>query len=506
MKIRNILSLALLLSLGFTAQGCSDNDEPSVVTRLTGAGSYLTVMRDYVELSELNYSIGKNSTIIGINTDGEWTAESSDTSWCKLAVHAGYGYADSLRNSYTRIDVTKNEGEARTAQIVFKSGSISKTVTVNQKGMGVSAGDPFESAFTFVENLVFGYNLGNTLDSNPYDPTHRWWNPVGKTPVEWEMAWGQPETTQEIIDAIATKGFNVIRVPVTWYPHMDENDNVEEEWMNRVQQVVDMVLHAGCYCVLNVQHDSGSGIVSVNGSNVTRKDGGAWLVADLGNYETITAKFQKLWQQIATRFRDYDDKLLFEAFNEILDANFEWGDPADASAYTAINMLTQDFVNTVRATGGNNEYRNLVINPYSAGNSPAKLAGVAVPDDKHPNHLLGSVHSYDPYSFCCDNGQWNIYVFDTACQQEIDDIVSRVADTYSDLGIPVFFGEFGAIDENKDMGERIKYASYMARQLKAHELSGLWWMGLLDRKTLTWTESEIVDALFGFSESRVQKR
>ena len=477
MRLKNIFSITLFLLLGFIIQGCSDSDKADA-TRLT-------VVRNNAEINQLSFSVGSGSAIIGIQSDGDWTAESSDTTWCKLAVHAGYGYADSLRNSYTKVSVTKNEGEARQTTITVKAGGLTKLITVSQKGTGTDPGDTFMSAFTFVDNMVIGYNLGNTLDSNPYGD---WWNPEGKTPVEWETQWGQPETTQEIIDAIAAKGFNVIRVPVTWGPHMDANDNVDPAWMNRVEQVVKMVLQAKCYCILNVQHDSGDAANS-------------WLRADLSKYPEISTRFKKLWQQIASHFKNYDDHLAFEAFNEILSASGEWGDPADASCYEAVNKLEQDFVDVVRATGGNNEFRNLLVNPYSSGSTDARLAGMQLPQDKHSNHLMCSIHSYDPYWFCNDSNdetaqQYYITVFNDDCKKEIDAIFARVHKRFSeDFGVPYFYGEFGAIGTHPAMNERIAYAKYMVSKFKAYNTTGLWWMGLIDRRSLNWYESEIVDAL-----------
>ena len=463
---------------------CASDDDSSPATRLT-------VQKDAAEVSELKFSIAAGSTIIGIVSDGDWMAESSDTTWCRLQVHAGYGLPDSTQASYTRVTVTKNTGDSpRTATITVKAGGLSRTVTVSQNGMGTDPGDTFMSSFTFVENMKIGYNLGNTLESNP---TGSWWNPVGKSPQAWEQQWGQPVTTQKIIDAIAGKGFNVIRIPVTWGVHCDENDLIDEAWMNRVQQVVDMVLTANCYCILNVQHDTGSA-------------DNRWLYADLADYPAIAERFKKIWQQIATRFRDYDDRLVFEAFNEILSKANEWGDPADATCYEAVNRLEQDFVDVVRATGGNNEFRNLMVNPYSAGATQAKLDGMQLPTDVHANHLLCSVHTYDPYWFCNDTDdkdaqQYYINIFDRSCQEEIDAIFARVHKRFAeDFGVAYFFGEFGAIGTHPGMGERIKYAQYMTKKFREYGTTGLWWMGLLERRMLNWYESEIVDALMAVYE------
>ena len=471
----------LVAALAF--QSCSDvENEPSYTGRSSGSATKLNITRDSIAVGDnMQFSMCATSAVLGIECDGDWTAVVSDTSWVDVSNHAGYGFFD--RWSYLRVNVKKNTGEARSTTLTFNSGSLTKTITLSQNGTGTDPGDTFPSSFATLEEFKLGYNLGNTLDSWPVGD---WWNPSVKSPTDWEQGWGQPITTPEIINSIASKGFNIIRVTVTWGPHMDAEGNVDAAWMARVKEVVDMVMDAGLYCIVNVQHDTGA-------ANT------AWLIADMDVYPTASPRFKHLWTQIANTFRDYNDHLLFEAFNEILyvNSNAGWTAPAAGNpCYEAIRRYHQDFVDAVRATGGNNEYRNLVINPYAGGNSQVVLNEVVVPNDKHSNHIMMSVHSYDPYNFCNDNGEWSILTFNQECKDEIDAVFSRVIRRSSDLGIPVFFGEFGAIDGNKDPGERIKYATYMAQKFKANATTGLWWMGLIDRTTLDWYEDEIVTALF----------
>ena len=479
MNIKNILTVVMTFVMGFALQSCSDDDN-------NGSATSITVSKDGDVVDELVFNMQANSTIIGVDADGDWTAQSSDDSWLTLSNHAGY--ADTLNTTYTKVSVTKNEGATRQGTITIASGGLTKVINVTQKGNETDEGDPFEDAFTFVKNLRVGYNLGNTLEANP-DINTATWIDFSKGTEAWETAWGQPVTTQEIIDDIAAKGFNIIRVPVTWYPHMDADGNVDAAWMDRVQQVVDMVLSTGCYCVINVMHDSGA-------KDAARLDDAGWLRADMESYATSSVRFKKLWQQIATRFKDYDQKLLFEAFNEILNSQYSWTAPiAGSTDYEAIRLLEQDFVDVVRATGGNNEWRNLVITTYAATTSQDAIDELAVPNDVHTNHLVCSLHTYDPYNFCNDNGEWNIKVFDSSCEQEIDNLTLRVDKRFAQLGIPYFYGEFGAIDTGKDMNERVKYAAYMAKKMTSYGTTGLWWMGLYDRQTRQWTEPDIVNQL-----------
>lgn len=480
MKIRSVFSIILILLEAMTIQSCSTSND-------TVTASELDVYKDSVSINTLDFPISSGSAVVGIKCDADWNAEVLDTSWVNISNHAGYGYADKW--SYIKVAVSRNATAKRSTQLIISSGNLSKVVKINQNGATMDSGDPFESAYSLVSNIKLGYNLGNTLDANP-DINQSWFNP--KTVYDWETSWGQPITTQAMIDAITTKGFNIIRVPVTWYPHIDTDGNVDEAWMNRVEDVVKYVLKSGAYCILNVQHDCGA-------KDASRKDDAGWLVCDANRYSAISTRLKSLWKQIATRFKDYDEKLIFEAFNEILDSKYEWGDPTDANACMIVNKLEQDFVDAVRATGSKNEYRNLVCNPYGAGSTIPKLKGFAVPNDKHPNHIVASIHSYDPYNFCNDAGTNNISVFDSSCEKEVSDVITRTSNRFDDLGIPFFLGEFGAIDEKKSMSERIKYAKYAITQMRAKDTTGLWWMGLYDRNKNTWYESEIVDALLGVS-------
>ena len=499
MKTRKIFGLMfIVLAAIFTS--CSDND--SVV-----AATGLDVTKDNESVTQLDFNQAEAQVMLGVNTNGEWTATvpEADTAWLKITPHAGPGweYADSTAtntNNYIKVTVTGNDSEQRSSAITVTAGKYSKVITVNQKGIARDPGDNFMSAWQLRDSLHMGYNLGNTLESNP---SGSWWDPSTKTVSDWETAWGQPVTTQEMIDSIVAKGFNIIRVPVTWGPHLDANNNIDEAWMNRVEEVVNYVLKDNAYCIINVMHDTGAG--------------GAWLYADMDKYPEQTAKYQAIWRQIANRFKDYGDHLIFESFNEILDKNYSWSAPAPGSgAYTAINKLQQDFVNTVRATGGNNEYRNLAITTYAAtgnknsSNNGDPLAELQLPTDVHPSHIYLTIHSYDPYNFCNYNAgknadgkeyDYNIYVWDSQCEEDVSTVINRVDARAAQLGIPYIFGEFGAIDNKKSMDERVKYANYVASQFKDHHTTGLWWMGLFDRNTMTWTEPRIVNALktsFGF--------
>ena len=379
----------------------------------------------------------------------------------------------------------------------------------------------FESATSAVKNMRVGWNLGNTLDANSGSTTNMWiekWR-EGRTPSDYETAWGQPVTTEALIKMFKDAGFNAIRVPVTWYPHMGVVNNelnwdidswtptkVDEKWMARVKEVVDYVINNGMYCIINVHHDTG---------NATT----AWIRANTANYNKYKDTFEDLWTQIATEFKDYDEHLLFEGYNEMLDSYGSWcfasfaapgnynADSA-ADSYKAVNKYAQSFVNAVRATGGNNSYRNLIINSYCASNGSGNwnehllepLKNLAYPEDEAQNHIAFQVHYYPSIK--------DLSWAKTECAMMLSDIKK-----YLQNRAPVIFGEWGTsnnlVKNEKGDGykddyytsykqNKINFAKFFVEECKKADIATFYWMMLSDcedRASLTWTMPDLKDAI-----------
>ena len=172
-------------------------------------------------------------------------------------------------------------------------------------------------------------------------------NPEDKTFAEWDKVWGQPQVTKETIQTLKAKGFNVLRLPVTWYPHIakfsktytkDEDYAIDAAWMARVKEIVKMINDEGMYCIVNIQHDAGAN----NGSGDPNS---AWLHAD-NDYENVTKIYQAIWKQIATEMKDFDDKVIFESFNEILNAKSSWTAPAAGVLHSIAMILSGSVTET----------------------------------------------------------------------------------------------------------------------------------------------------------------
>lgn len=339
----------------------------------------------------------------------------------------------------------------------------------------------WENAALAVKNMKYGWNLGNTLDSNGA------WIPAGSEVSVYETAWGQPVTKPELMKMFADEGFGAIRVPVTWYQHIDADGNVDAAWMDRVEEIVGYVLDAGMYCIVNVHHDTGA----------DSGDFKAWLHADSGVYAAVKDRYIKLWEQIATRFKDYDGKLLFESFNEMLDAGNTWNDPKNASSYDIINKFNADFVTAVRSTGGNNARRNLVLNTYGAGNSPATLAAFKLPEDSVKDHLIAEVHSYSPYLFAFEVSSGQKTKWDSSCEKEIKDQMDRLDKYFVNEGIPCIIGEYGCTAKQAQSEMAAQAESYI-RNAGAHSIACFYWMCLSDgedRSAPKWTMPAVKDAI-----------
>ena len=325
----------------------------------------------------------------------------------------------------------------------------------------------FETSFEAITSMGVGWNLGNTLEPVWTGDTD------GRDWRRWETGWGQSVTTQSLMNMMKNAGFGAIRVPVSWGVHMDADGKVYEEWMNRVNEVVDYVLNAGMYCIINIHHDTGA------------DEELAWLVASPEGYARERQKYENLWKQIALRFRDYDQRLLFESYNEMLDESRSWcfasyalGYDANAAvgAYQAINDYAQSFVDVVRETGGNNAVRNLVVNTYGACNGAGDwnshlqdpLKNMKMPVDKVKDHILFQVHSYPKID--------DLAAMEREVTQMLDDLETYLVSQ----GGPVIVGEWGTFSENPTLENYCHYAKWFVSECKRRDIGTFHWMNLSD--------------------------
>lgn len=369
-----------------------------------------------------------------------------------------------------------------------------------------------ESAEEAVANMQLGWNLGNTLDSHSVDLDNMWiekWSQ--RKTSDYETAWGQPVTKPELFKLFKDAGFNAIRVPVTWYPHMEAKfdggliwdpakdpigTKIQAGWMKRVHEIVDYVVSQDLYCILNIHHDTGAAST-------------CWLVAGEKEYAEQKDRFEAVWTQIAEEFKDYDGRLIFEGYNEMLDPYDSWcfssfGAPGNynavvaKSAYNAINSYAQSFVDAVRATGGNNSERNLIVSTYGAccgeGNWNAHLQDplkeMNLPEDEAEGHIIFEVHSYP-----------NIGGGLNKAKNSVKSMMNSVETHLASKGAPVIFGEWGTdnFDDYKERrGDMLAFARDFVEQAKSHGFTTFYWMGLSDGKSRSvpeFSQKDLVEAI-----------
>ncbi|WP_328473536.1 cellulase family glycosylhydrolase [Actinoplanes sp. NBC_00393] len=351
-----------------------------------------------------------------------------------------------------------------------------------------------------VADMGAGWNLGNTLEAN-----------INGIPSE--TAWGNPTVTQAFIDRVRASGFKTIRIPVSYLGHIGAGPSytVNAAWLNRIQEVVDYAHSRGLYVLINMH---GDGYKSVSGS---------WLICDAADQTTIRDKYQKVWQQVATRFQSYNDHLIFESMNENFDG--QYGNPTQP-CYSNINAYNQIFVDTVRRTGGTNASRWLLVPGWNTNIDHTVGSGFVIPTDQYRSstipageqRLMISVHYYDPWDFAGQEDgnitQWGAGATNPAKKsvwgQEdfMDGQMKKMRDTFVARGYPFFVGEYGSIDkttyDSSNNRYRVDYARTLVATAKKYGGATAYWdngwngqhgFGLFNRSSATVTQQGIIDAI-----------
>ena len=468
MKNMMIALLAIILPTAITA--CSSSDSSEAVT------PELTISVNNQEISSLDFYGNRGYKMVAIRSTVDFEL-SIDASWCQLSNRSGSATLTDYQTLWLKISVDKNESNAnRTATLTATAGSLVKRLTINQNGTMAADDYGFEVAMMALQNMGNGVNIGNTLDANG-----DWIS--SDDPKDYETSWGNPQVTLELIAAYKNAGFKAIRLPVTWRQHIDNDGNIiHPQWMARVREVVDYIIDAGMYCILNVHHDTG-------GADQ------AWLRAwqDEEYLEEVEHKFNGLWTNIANEFNSYGDKLLFEGYNEMLDGKLRWTD-TDEKGYAALNRLAQDFVNTVRATGGNNAHRNLIVNTYSADGHEKSLAAFVIPSDPIANHLIVEIHNYTPGEFVGPETTEDVKQWNNSYAAEVDEAFALLEQYITSQGIPAIIGEFGCNDKVPE-AEQVKYVNYFLSKTKALGVPAFHWFDLINRNSLQWNFPEVKNEL-----------
>lgn len=328
------------------------------------------------------------------------------------------------------------------------------------------------TASKVVQDIQIGWNLGNQLDCTGVR--------IENVDVAYyERLHGTPPLDFELIDMVKEAGYQAIRVPITYYCHMDEQFQIDQEWLEYIEKIVSYIVGQDMYCIIDIHHDTG-------------KNG--WIRADYQNIEAQKMAVSWLWTQIATQLKDYNNLLIYESFNEVLNPQNQWSHAGEES-YQAMNILNQTFVNTVRACGGYNETRCLIVNTYASSAVKEVMQGFTLPTDTVEDRLLVGMHNYQTTG--------------------LDRMFYNINDVFISKGIPVMIGEFG-IPNSYDMPSRVNYVTEFILNAKQYGIPCLWWddsqtcenasqvknYALINRRKLTWYFKDLADYMVSIARRK----
>lgn len=445
---------------------CGDNEDPKPTETFR------------VSQNELTFPASQSENSIYVESQAIPTAV-CDASWLhpENAVRNG----ESTCIWVIKISADENNSlETRTATITVEAAGEKAIVNVQQAGANpdepVDTDDPDVADYTLpeihyptddnigetaqqaVKNIFAGWNIGNSLEV-----------PDGET------AWGNPATTQKLIDGVKAVGFNAIRIPCAWNSHLvadAEPFTINPTWMARVREVVDYAYKNGMYVIINTHWDGG------------------WLElhANSDDCANVVKKEKAIWTQIANEFADYGQRLIFAGNNEVrnkVGENENWGMPSDGER-AALETYNQAFVDAVRATGGNNALRNLVVQSWCC-NPWRALDALTMPADPAQSHLMAEVHFYDPMDFTHTDKKlrsWGYrkgyYTADNDNQEDyIDNLFGLLKANFVDKGYPIILGEYGtvchSITDKTVKKSDYYYLEYVTKAAKENGMAPFYW-------------------------------
>jgi hypothetical protein len=321
--------------------------------------------------------------------------------------------------------------------------------------LSLTAWSQLPTAPNVASQIKVGWNIGNTLEA-----------------TGGETAWGNPKVTQQLINAVKAAGFNAVRIPCAWDGHANQSTSViDAAWIARVKEVVDYCINNNMYVVLNIHWDGG------------------WLEEHpLYSYQTaVNAKQRTYWTQIANYFKNYNEHLLFAGTNEV---HADYNTPTTENI-TVQQSFNQTFVDAVRATGGNNATRTLVVQTYNT-NAWHGLNYFSLPTDPASNRLIVEIHNYDPYDFTLNQSggclYWGSpYPTQSACswaqESYFDDLFSKVKSKWVDSGVPVIIGEYAVSMRSSLTGQqrtdhiasREYYIKYVTKAAQQRGIKSFYW-------------------------------
>lgn len=485
-----LLCLAFLGIWACSSDSSSEEEKPAAITLIA-------------DTNKIDFQNKGNVVNVTVTTNANaWTVTTSDATWIHLSQLSG-------GTGTTTFNITASENTTtatRTAVITISSNqAASVKITVSQVGatpvvslypsyntnpLPADATGMSSNATALAAKIKLGWNIGNTLEA-----------------TGGETAWGNPKVTKALIDLVKANGFNAIRIPCSWNQNLANSTTaqIKQEWLDRVKEVVQYCVDNDMYVIVNIHWDGG------------------WLENNVteAKKEANNAKQKAFWEQIATHLRGFDEHLLFASANE---PNVD-----NATQMAVLTSYHQTFVDAVRATGGKNANRTLIVQGPSTDIEKTNKLMLTLPTDKVASRMMIEVHYYTPYQFClmdkdADWGKmfyyWGADYHSTTDiarnatwgeEADLDKFFLSMKTQFVSKGIPVILGEFGAIrrdltgdDLTLHLNSRAYYLKYVVKQAKANGLIPFYWdagnmgvntMSLFDRTNNTVYDSQALTAL-----------
>ena len=491
MKLNQLL-ISLFCTIALVLSSCSDDDKVSI-----------DISQEY---QDLTFEAPEERQTIQILANGDWHIKvPEDASWCTTSHKVGTG------EQYVNISVDiNNTNKDRNTQIVV-SGKGSKETIINvtqhknkipvyaeaiepdATGMNIEM-----TSIELSKAMKIGFNVGNTYEAIFVDDDG---NCTGD-----ETVWGNIVPDADLFRTIKASGFNFVRMPLSFSHQLVDPKGgyeIKKEWFDKIAGSIDAAIEAGLYIKINIHWDGGW----MDHVNDEHKD-------------AIYERFEAYWKQIALRFRDYDDRLLFAGMNEVQDVerdlnNASLPDPDDEN-FRVHNNLNQKFINIVRATGGRNYYRHLVVQSY-ATNIDLAISKLKYPSDVVENRTFLEVHYYDPFEFCIKEKDYKLEwgrpfaaeggdVPNWGLEDHMKETLYSLK-KFTDKNIAVMIGEWGAPSRERDgiegealarhLDSRNYYYWYMVKTCLQYDLLPVNWdIGfMIDRRTGELLEADAIDAM-----------
>ncbi len=329
-----------------------------------------------------------------------------------------------------------------------------------------SSQPPTQNARAVVAAMQPGWNLGNTFDATG----------------QGETSWGNPTVTTAQLDAVKAAGFKSIRIPGTWMQYQGPGPSwtIDAAHLARYKEVVDWALARDLYVMINVHHDSWQ-----------------WINQMPSQQASVLERFNATWTQLASTFRNSSPKLLFESNNEPQFANGS----GEAQYIELNNQLNASFRTIVRASGGNNATRLLVLPTLNTGSEQTKIDGLAsaIAAYNDPN-IVATFHYYGywPFSVNVAGG----YRFDATVQADLTGAFDRMYNAFTARNIPVILGEYGLLGFDRhtgtiQQGEKLKFFEFFGNYARTRGITTMLWDNgqHLNRTTLQWNDPELFNQI-----------